>query len=214
LLAWYSAHGRSFPWRHEGVPIYEQMIAELLLQRTRAVVVAEHLPRILKLAPSWHDLVSINLSELETTLRPLGLWQRRAASLKKLAAELAARGGELPRTRAELESLPGVGQYMANALTVILGLGRAPYIDVNMARLLERNFGRRRLADIRYDRELQVTARRLTNSPRGQIVNWAALDLAALVCKPGKPDCGVCPLRRTCVYARTRLPKSRKKNGR
>jgi A/G-specific adenine glycosylase len=202
LLAWYSAHGRSFPWRLEGVPVYEQVIAELLLQRTRADVVAEHLPRILKIVPSWRALAAAPLATLEGALKPLGLWQRRASSLKRLGVEVMAAGGDLPQTRSALESLPGVGQYMANAFTVILGLGRAPYIDVNMARVLERNFGPRRLSDIRYDYELQVTARRLTNSPLGQRVNWAVLDLAALVCKPRVPDCGLCPLRRTCLYGR------------
>lgn len=202
LLAWYARHGRSFPWRQAGAPVYEQAIAELLLQRTRANAVARHLPLVLELVPSWDALASISEERLGDALRPLGLWKQRAAALKRLATEIAKRGGELPQTLQELEKLPAIGQYMANAFVVILGAGRAPYVDANMARVLERHFGPRRLADIRYDPALQEVACRIVNSPRCQLVNWAILDLAALVCTLTRPRCAACPLKRTCVYSK------------
>lgn len=40
---------------------------------------------------------------------------------------------------------------MASAILVIQGVDPAPYLDVNMARVLERHFGPRKLSDIRYD---------------------------------------------------------------
>jgi A/G-specific adenine glycosylase len=90
---------------------------------------------------------------------------------------------------------------MTNVFLVIQGLARAPYIDVNMARVMERLFGRRRLSDLRYDQELQGVARRLVRSPNCQRLNWAILDLAALVCTPRNPSCAACPLSSTCDYA-------------
>lgn len=165
---------------------------------------AAHLPRILQMAPTWDALLAIDETRLGHALKPLGLWQRRASSLKRLAADVVRLGGQLPRDRRALEELPGVGQYMANAFAVILSIGRAPYIDVNMARVLERHFGPRRLVDIRYDPELQHIARRIANSKHSLHVNWAVLDLAALVCTRGIPACDGCPLLRSCDHARKR----------
>ena len=71
---------------------------------------------------------------------------------------MAKRNGRFPSTRVEVEALPGVGQYITNA-TLLLCHGEAqPLLDVNMARVLERVFGPRKLVDIRYDPYLQNLA--------------------------------------------------------
>jgi A/G-specific adenine glycosylase len=193
-------HGRKYPWREEGAAVYEQMIAELLLQRTRADAVALRLQQVLRVIPSWDALVTVSAPQLRSVLKPLGLWKQRVAALKRLAAEIVGRGGELPRAARELETLPAIGQYMANAFIVILKAGRAPYVDVNMARVLERHFGPRQLADIRYDPTLQDVAFQIVNSVHCQVINWAILDLAALVCTSTSPRCRQCPLMRSCAY--------------
>lgn len=204
LLDWYRSSGRTFLWRRRSASRYQQMLSELLLQRTRADVVALHLPGILIVVPSWRVLAYIPKTKLGRVLKPLGLWRRRTTSLRNLAREVMRRRGKFPRERLDLELLPGVGQYMANAFSVILWNDRAPYLDVNMARVLERNFGRRKLADIRYDAELQRLAHRLTNHAACKLLNWAILDLASLTCLNREPKCEQCPLVRTCRFGRNR----------
>lgn len=206
LLSWFEVHGRDFPWREPGASLFEQLVAELLLQRTRAESVAARLPSILAVTPDWLTLSGASDELLQEALRPLGLWRRRAASLRLLASAVHAAGELLPDTRTELEKLPGVGQYMASAILVICGVEPAPYLDVNMARVLERQFGPRRLQDIRYDPDLQTVAAIVTRSTKSREVNWAILDLAALVCTSRKPDCSSCPVRRTCDFYRCMTP--------
>jgi A/G-specific adenine glycosylase len=203
LLAWFFQHGRAFPWRLPSASLYDQVIAELLLQRTRAEAVASRLPALLSLTPDWRSLATIAEKDMEIALKPLGLWKRRASSLRKLAAEVSKAGDRLPRTRESLEQLPGVGQYMANAMLVIQDVQPAPYLDTNMARVLERNFGPRRLSDIRYDPVLQLVAHKVTNSKQSRAVNWAILDFSAIVCTLRNPGCSSCPVRRTCDYYRS-----------
>jgi A/G-specific adenine glycosylase len=114
---------------------------------------------------------------------------------------MAARGGHFPRSRQEVESLPGVGQYIANSI-LLFSAGKAePLLDVNMARVLERLFGSRKLVDIRDDPHLQSISRALVRGKRATEVNWAILDLAATVCTIKKPSCEKCPLRTICQYA-------------
>ncbi len=205
LLAWFECSARSFPWRRRRATLYQKVLAEVLLQRTRAEVVSNFLPPFLKCFPSWTSLARATEKDLATLLRPLGLWRRRARALKKLAGELALRKGRFPRDRCAIESLPGVGQYIANAVLLFSHGQAEPLLDANMARVLERYFGPRTLADIRYDPYLQSLAHQVLQGTNATSLNWAILDLAALVCTKPKPRCADCPLVRGCLYGRELL---------
>jgi A/G-specific adenine glycosylase len=198
ILLWADQHGRSFPWRNPRASTYHRVISEVLLQRTRAEVVSNMFGSFIQRYPSWRSLSLAKRRDLHTTLRPLGLWRRRAVSMSAFAKEMANRRGRFPRNRQSLEQIPAVGQYVANAI-LLFSHGRAePLIDTNMARVIERYFGPRILADIRFDPYLQDMARRLVTHRQPSKVNWAILDFAALVCLPGVPRCGICPVRQGC----------------
>ena len=207
LLAWFARSARKFPWRNLRASLYQKIVAEILLQRTRANVVGVFLPVFLDRFPSWEALSHASEREIGTLLQPLGLWRRRAKSLKKLAIEMSLRKGHFPRTRTEIESLPGVGQYIASAVLLFSRGAAEPLLDVNMARVLERYFGPRTLVDIRYDPFLQNLARLVLSKADAVALNWAILDLAALVCTSRTPLCGECPLRSACLYRNTPTPR-------
>src|SRR5262245_29627903 len=114
LLRWFDEHGRTFPWRM-GVGLYRQVIAEILLQRTRAETVAAFFDAFIERFPSWEAVAEASVDEIGEFLKPIGLWKRRSASLSGLAKAMVDRGGRFPRTREEVQMLPGVGQYIANA---------------------------------------------------------------------------------------------------
>jgi A/G-specific adenine glycosylase len=120
----------------------------------------------------------------------------------KLAQALQKRHGRLPSTRRDIEELPGVGQYIANAIELIAFGTPRPLLDVNMARVLERYFGPRNLADIRYDPYLLDLAQGVVECDESLSLNWAVLDLGAMICTLRSPACPACPLRRGCKYAR------------
>src|SRR5688500_1453567 len=87
LLRWFKRHGRRFPWREESATVYVKILSEVLLQRTRAEVVAGFLPEFVRQFPSWDVLATATEEDLRRYLQPIGLWRRRAASLERLAAE-------------------------------------------------------------------------------------------------------------------------------
>ncbi len=200
LLLWFELHGRSFPWRKNGRAAYEILVAEILLQRTTAAKVAQAYNAFLDRFPSWSALARVSSEDLQEYLKPLGLWLQKAQVFQSLAAAMEERAGSLPASRPGLERLPGIGQYIASAILLTLYNQPEPLMDVNMARVLERFFGPRKLADIRYDPYLQTLSRRVVNSERSLQVNWAILDLGALVCKNGTPLCLQCPLRARCKF--------------
>lgn len=198
LLKWYRNHQRPFPWRKATASTYAKIIAELLLQRTRAETIAKFFPAFLKRFPSWRALAQADEDTLREYLQPIGLWRRRSRTLVRLAKEMVRRRGIMPKDRAAIEALPGVGQYIANAVLLFAHHKPAPLLDVNMARVLERHYGPRRLVDIRYDPYLQALAAQIISSRQSAKVNWGILDLAASVCTRVNPSCKHCPLQDSC----------------
>ena len=117
-----------------------------------------------------------------------------------LAREMTLREGLFPENRQEIEALPGVGQYIANAILLFCHDQPEPLLDTNMARVLERVYEPRQLVDIRHDPYLQTLAKQIVCSKRANDVNWAILDLAAIVCTVGRPKCELCPLSSLCSF--------------
>jgi A/G-specific adenine glycosylase len=205
LLAWYKAFGRNFYWRKKKLSAYKYIIAEILLQRTQAETVARFYPNFINQYPDWESLANANLKDIELYLKPIGLYAQRSKRLQNLAIEMVKRKGKLPRDRAELELIPFMGQYIANAVELVIFHQPSPLVDVNMSRLLERFFGPRKLADIRYDPYLQSLARSVVDHVDTKEMNWAILDFAALVCKAKNPLHKECPLRNQCTHFKSQI---------
>lgn len=198
LLRWFNENGRKFPWRKASASHYQCIIAEVLLQRTRADTVAAFFPKFLEEFPSWKKLASASETCLQRYLQPIGLWRRKAISIQALAQTMAKRNGRFPKVRADIESLPGVGQYIANAVQLFCHGEAKPLLDVNMARVLQRVFGSRTIADIRYDPYLQKISFNVVQCKEARKINWAIIDLAATVCFIKNPRCKQCPLLSIC----------------
>jgi A/G-specific adenine glycosylase len=206
LLVWYATNGRRFIWRKKSATKYKLVISELLLQRTRAETVATFFDKFMKQYPSWRELAKATESEIGDVIRPIGLWNRRAIVLKRLAVAMVGINGRFPATRGEIEALPGIGQYIANAVLLLCHGNPQPLLDGNMARVLERVFGPRKLADIRYDPYLQSLSLEVVRCEKPREINWAILDLAATICLARIPRCEDCPLNCICSYALGRIP--------
>lgn len=208
VLGWAKEYGRDFPWRSETASGYEKIVVEVLLQRTRAEKVRMFYPAFLSQFPSWEFLANASTGEIEEALKPLGLWKQRAPRLAGLAGAITSRNNTWPLDREELESLPGVGQYIANAVLLFIHGQARPLMDASMARLLRRFFGMAVLkVDIRYDGELHALANNILSKGDATWLNWGMLDIAAIYCKPKAPNCLACPLKQECSYLeKTALP--------
>jgi A/G-specific adenine glycosylase len=183
------------------------IVAEILLQRTTATGVARAYSGFVERYPSWDTLAHAPLDGLEKVLRPIGLWRQKALAFQQLAQSIEANGGVVPRSRTELERLPGIGPYTAGAVLAIV-YGRAePLLDVNMARLLRRFLGSPGYTEAGSKRSLNAFALRLVSGRRSLEVNWAVLDFGALVCRARCPLCKGCPLRTRCEYVRPLKPR-------
>jgi A/G-specific adenine glycosylase len=197
-LEWFSHSGRTFPWRAASDP-YHVLIAELLLQRTRADLVEPIYHTFLDVYPDVAALAQADEADVVALLRPLG-FLHRSARLPALARALMERHeGAVPSTKEELLALPGVGEYVANAVLAIAFDERRPLLDPNVIRVVGRVFGRRSVrARARDDRQLwqEIAALLPRRSPTQFAL--ALVDLGAILCRPRRPRCHECPLRLKC----------------
>ena len=202
LLKWSDVNLRDFPWRRTRDP-YAIFVAEFLLQKTGAEQARTVYEQFMSCYPSLPSLAAADLSDLETVLAPLGL-NFRAARIHRSAGILVADYDErIPDCQSELQKLPGVGPYTANAICASAFGQQTPVLDVNVARVLGRFFGLPLLKLPQRDREYK----RLTNvvAPQQRVDRWnlTLLDFGALVCVARNPACDRCPLFQQCLFAET-----------
>ena len=197
ILRWGTAHRVDYPWRREDVPLWQKLVAEVMLVRTKAEQVAPIWIEIVGRFPTPSALAALSLTEFQDLVAPLGLrW--RVARLHELATAIARRNGVVPTTAEGLADLPGVGDYCASAFLSLHANKRAVIIDSNVVRLLSRYTGNGYDGETRRQQWLRAFVDQLTPAKNHRKFNYALLDLAMSVCRP-RPDCARCPLSRRCT---------------
>ncbi len=202
LLHWYRKHGRSYPWR-KNATAFHVLIAEMMLQRTKADQVVPVYLKLLNKYTTVSELAEADLTDLQKILKPLGLaW--RIAKFKEMAKALVdGFNGVVPEKREELTSLPGVGDYVSGAVLSIALQKPEWVVDSNIVRLFRRYFGIQTSLEGRRDAHVVELAKRFTSKRRPRETILAILDITALVCTPNSPRHDICPLRPKCAFFKT-----------
>ena len=200
LLRWGKSNYKQFPWRQPTKRWYG-LIAEILLQRTRAANALDVYEQFIAKFPETSDLARASIEEIEKVIYPLGLrW--RAPLLKRLGEELDKLGGEPPESLEQLIKLPGVGPYAAAAWLGFHGGKRAVIVDANVVRWLCRMVDQRCNAETRRKKWMVQLAGSLTPERRWDEYNYAVLDFTMEICTT-RPRCSVCPIGpELCIYGR------------
>jgi A/G-specific adenine glycosylase len=173
-------------------------VGEVLLQRTRADLVAPVYENFLRRWPTPARLANAKTSQIRKVISTLGL-DHRAKSIKALGARLHE-ARTIPSTPEELIRLPGVGPYTAHAVPIFAHGTNLPLVDWVIARVLRRYFGLAGDRRPNQDTQLWNLAREMADRGSARAMWLGTLDFAASVCRP-KPQCLSCPLRNSCVYA-------------
>lgn len=204
LLDWGATHSQSYPWRVDDLPLWQALVAEFLLLRTRADQVAPVFENLQRRYPDARSLGEASEERLNEMIASLGLrWRWRL--FVQLARAIADCDGDIPATVDELKELPGVGTYVAAATAALHGGNRASIVDSNIVRLLCRLTGQEYDGETRRKRWLLDLADRLTPEVEFRAYGYAALDLSMTVCRPRRPRCSECPLVAFCVTGRDQV---------
>ncbi|MHA1965068.1 MAG: hypothetical protein ACXACG_05440 [Candidatus Thorarchaeota archaeon] len=197
VIHWFDQHGRNFPWRNT-TDSYHILIAEILLRRTTASAVSRVFSDFINRFDTPKRLANTRESTIVRALSTLGLQTLRAKELRKTASILVKEfKSEVPSSNESLQSLPGVGDYIASAVRNFAFGESVPLVDGNVIHFISRVFG------IKYTGPTDTKAWEFMTQFGGTHeakLYWGIIDLVATVCLRQNPRCGICPLSKVCEW--------------
>jgi endonuclease-3 len=176
---------------------FELLIAVMLSAQATDKSVNAATPALFARAPDAATMRALGVSGLKPFIRTIGLYNSKARHIIKTCDALVElHGGTVPRARAALEALPGVGRKTANVvLNVAFGLPTIA-VDTHIFRVANRTG----LAPGRTPRAVEEAL--LAATPprfRQHAHHWLILH-GRYVCKARRPACPRCLIRRWCEY--------------
>jgi endonuclease-3 len=178
---------------------WELLVATILSAQCTDKRVNEVTPELFRKYPSIQDFASANQAELALEIRSTGFFNNKAKSLIGAAQKvLADFGGQIPKTMAEMLTIPGAARKTAN---VVLGgcfnVHEGIVVDTHVQRNAQRLDLTRNNEPVKIEQDLMkiIPREKWFEFPLQLIFHGRAL------CVARKPKCAECGLNPLC-YAR------------
>jgi len=198
LLGWYKANKRQLPWRETKVP-YRIWISEVMAQQTQIDTVIPYFERFLQRFPDIETLAEADLQDVLKLWEGLGYYSRARNMHKAAKLILEKYNGCFPRNYEEILALPGVGKYIAAAISSIAFSKPHAVLDGNVKRVLSRlTCSEKSINDSKSQKYYQKLADTLLDTHNPGDYNQSLMELGALICKPANPFCVDCPAKQYC----------------
>ena len=217
ILNWYDLNKRTLPWRKnvsQSKKHYYTLVSEFMLQQTQVVTVIPYFNRFINKIPNLKKLSKMPDRELIKLWEGLGYYSR-VRNLKKTAKIIISKyHGEIPNNYEDLISLPGIGNYTANAILAIAFNKSYIPLDGNIERVLKRYLYLKKDKEIQKDNLIEKKSI-FGISSRASDYAQALMELGAMICKPKNPECSKCPISKNCKSYKKKdfdLAKITKKN--
>jgi endonuclease III len=181
----------------EYTTVFELLAAVLLSAQATDVGVNKATRKLFPVAGTPQAILALGLEGLESYIKTIGLYRSKAKHLMQTCRLLVENhGGEVPRTREELEALPGVGRKTANVVLNVAFGEPTMAVDTHIFRVGNRTG----LAPGKnpYEVEMQLMKR----VPPDYLVDahhWLILH-GRYICQARKPLCWQCAVTAFCDY--------------
>ncbi len=176
---------------------FELLVAVILSAQATDVGVNKATARLYPVANTPQAILGLGVDGLKEYIRTIGLFNSKAENIIKTCRILVERhGGEVPRTREELEKLPGVGRKTANVILNTAFGEPTIAVDTHIFRVANRT------GLARGKNPLEVEKRLLKTTPdefRKDAHHWLILH-GRYVCKARRPECYRCLIADLCEY--------------
>jgi endonuclease-3 len=182
---------------------FELLIAVILSAQATDVGVNKATAKLYPVANTPGAILALGVEGLEPYIKTIGLFNSKADNIIKTCRILVEQhGSEVPRTREELEALPGVGRKTANVILNTAFGEPTIAVDTHIFRVCNRTG----IAKGKTPLEVEKRLVRLTPDEfKKDAHHWLILH-GRYVCKARKPLCGECPIVAWCEYPRKELP--------
>lgn len=177
--------------------VFELLIAVILSAQATDVSVNKATAKLFTIAKTPEEFIQLGEIQLKKYINSIGLYNTKAKNIIKTCQILFEQFNSIvPRTRAELESLPGVGRKTANVILNTYFGEPTIAVDTHIFRVANR-IGLTN-GKTPYDVEMQL----LKNIPKKFIHDahhWLILH-GRYVCTARKPHCPECIINDICQY--------------
>ncbi len=181
---------------------FELLVAVILSAQATDVSVNKATARLFPVARTPDSILALGVDGLKRYIRSIGLFNSKAKNIIKTCRILIEKhDGEVPRTRKELEALPGVGRKTANVILNTAFGEPTIAVDTHIFRVANRTG----IAKGKTPLEVEKRLLRLTPDEfKKNAHHWLILH-GRYVCKARKPLCGECPIIECCEYKKKEL---------
>lgn len=184
---------------------FELTIATLLSAQCTDVLVNKVTKTLFQKYKTPEDYLAVPLEELQNDIRSIGLYRNKAKNIQLLCEKvLADFNGEIPQSREQLVTLPGVGRKTANVVLSVAFNIPALAVDTHVERVSKR-LGLCRLKDTVL--EVEETIMKKTPKENWSKTHHQLIFFGRYHCKAQNPQCHVCPLLDDCREGQKRLKK-------
>lgn len=202
LLNWYQLNKRDLLFRKTQDP-YHIWVSEIMAQQTQIVTMMPYYKNWVTQWPTIHELSQASENDVLKAWEGLGYYSR-AKNLHKASKIIVKEyDGSFPQQITDILSLPGIGDYTANAIASIAFKQKAIAIDGNVIRVMARVLADNRdFLKKKNKEDLKSILFELLQEANPSDYTQALMELGALICTPTNPKCDQCPLNNICLANR------------
>jgi len=173
------------------------LVAVVLSAQATDTGVNKATPALFALADTPGKMLALGEERLVELIRTIGLFRTKAKNLTALSRILVAQyDGEVPRDRAALESLPGVGRKTANVVLNVAFGEPTIAVDTHIFRVANRTG----LAPGRTPLAVELALEACTPAEYKRYAHHWLILHGRYVCKARKPECPDCVVASLCRY--------------
>lgn len=177
--------------------VFELLISVILSAQATDISVNKATAKLYAIANTPAAILELGLARLKGYIKTIGLYNSKAGNIMKTCKKLLDEfDGEVPRTRAQLESLPGVGRKTANVILNTAFGEPTIAVDTHIFRVANRTG----LACGKTPLEVEKRLTKLTPEEfLRDAHHWLILH-GRYTCKARKPKCPDCVIRDYCEF--------------
>jgi endonuclease-3 len=181
----------------EFISPFTLLVAVVLSAQATDTGVNKATPALFALADTPAKMLTLGEERVVELIRTIGLYRTKAKNLIALSRILVEQyGGEVPRDRAALEALPGVGRKTANVVLNVAFGEPTIAVDTHIFRVANRTG----LAPGKTPLEVEKALEAVTPAQYKRYAHHWLILHGRYVCKARKPDCPVCAVADLCRY--------------
>ncbi len=175
------------------------LVCCILSLRTNDKITIKAAKRMLELADDPYKMMGVNIETLARAIYPVGFYQNKAAQIIELSKQIVEKyEGKVPSSIEELVKFKGVGRKTAN-LVLAKGFNiPAICVDVHVHRITNRlGYVNTKTPD-----ETEQVLRKILPKEYWIDFNTLLVTHGQNICKPIKPKCDICSVKKYCKFNR------------